>query len=664
MCGLTGFVDFRPAPREARERIVAAMANTLIHRGPDDGGHWVDDEAGVALGFRRLSIIDLSPLGHQPMVSADGRHVIIFNGEIYNFKDIAARLAQEGVRLRGHSDTEVLVEAVARWGVAKAIAATEGMFAVALWDRGERRLTLARDRAGIKPLYWGMTPDGALLFGSELKALRRHPSWRGEIDRDALALLMRLGYVPAPHSIYRGVHKLPTGALLTYGRDDEPRIERYWDPVATVEAATSDPAPGSDAERVEMLDHLMRRSVANEMISDVPLGAFLSGGIDSSLVTALMQARSSRPVKTFTIGFRSEGFNEAVHAAAVAKHLGTEHTELYVSDESVREVIPNLPTWYDEPFSDSSQIPTYLVSRLAREHVTVALSGDGGDELFGGYPWYRWGRMLHRAISPLPNPMRHGAAALLSAMPNGIAATMMKLLPEKERPKRPSQSLKKLSRLLSGSATGEFHRQIVSIWDHPEQLVLGGREPATALSDPAIARGFPNLTERMMVTDLMVYLPDDILAKVDRASMAVSLEVRVPLLNHHIVEYAWRLPLSMKLRGNVTKWAMRQILYQHVPRELIERPKQGFTVPIDEWLRGPLAGWVSDLVAPEALRRDGFFDADAVTKRLNEHRSGNWDRGYHLWTVAMFQAWLAQEREVADRSVTVPNEVVRAAVAV
>jgi asparagine synthase (glutamine-hydrolysing) len=648
MCGLTGFVDFGAASRRNWEATVTAMAETLRKRGPDDGGVWVDAEAGVAFGFRRLSIIDLSPLGHQPMVSANGRYVIIFNGEIYNFKELSALLQEEGVSLRGHSDTEVLLEAVALWGPARAIAACEGMFAMALWDRHERRLTLARDRAGIKPLYWGLMPNGTMLFGSELKALRCHPAWRGEIERDALGLFMRFGYVPAPHSIYRGVWKLETGAILTFAQGEAPRIERYWDPAQRVARAIADPAPGSEGECIETLEHLMRRSIANEMISDVPLGAFLSGGIDSSLVTALMQTMSPRPIKTFTIGFRSERFNEAVHAAAVAKHLGTDHTELYVSDAAVRAVIPQLPDWYDEPFADSSQIPTYLVSRLARQQVTVALSGDGGDEMFAGYPWYRWAARFDRTIGPWPMPLRRGAGMLLASVPNRLAGAMAGLLPQRERPLHPAQSFKKLGHWLIGSATGDFHRQVRSVWEQPESLVLGCDEPDTGMSDPALARAFPRITERMMLADMMVYLPDDILTKVDRASMAVSLEVRVPLLNHRIVEYAWRLPLAMKLRGTTTKWALRQILYRHVPRQLIERPKQGFMVPLDEWLRGPLGEWVGDLLAPDSLRRRGFIDPGPVAERLEQHRQGQRDWGYSLWTVAMFQAWLAHEEGTAS----------------
>jgi asparagine synthase (glutamine-hydrolysing) len=645
MCGLTGYIDYRPATRQTREGIVGAMAQTLYHRGPDDGGVWVDAEAGAALGFRRLSIIDLSPQGHQPMVSASGRYVIVFNGEIYNFKEIAARLAQEGVTPRGHSDTEVLLEAVARWGERAAISACEGMFAIALWDRQERKLTLARDRAGIKPLYWGLTQDGVLLFGSELKALRRHPAWQGEIDRDAVALFMRYGYVPAPYSIYRRTWKLEPGAMLTYRRGAEPKIERYWDLRQITEIAHLDPVPGNDADRVEMLAQLLIRSVKNEMVSDVPLGAFLSGGVDSSLITALMQANSTRPIKTFTIGFEAEGFNEARHAAAVARHIGTDHTELYVSDENVRDVIPNLPIWYDEPFADSSQIPTHLVSRLAREQVTVALSGDGGDEMFAGYSRYRWARSLQRAIAPLPNSMRRGAGALMTAVPNSVASAIMRLLPPNERPRRPAQSLKKLGRLFSGVATGEFHREIVSIWNDPEGVVMGAHEPILPLSDPELARNVPHIAERMMLSDMMIYLPDDILAKVDRASMAVSLEVRVPLLNHHIVEFAARLPFDMKLRGNVTKWALREILYRYVPKEMIERPKQGFMVPLDDWLRGPLRQWIGDLVAPETLRRDGFFDPALIGARWRDHRDREWDWGYALWNVAMFQSWLEQERQ-------------------
>jgi asparagine synthase (glutamine-hydrolysing) len=647
MCGLTGYIDYRPATRQTREAIVSAMTDSLIHRGPDDGGVWVDAEAGIALGHRRLSIIDLSALGHQPMASGDGRHVIVFNGEIYNFKDIARRLGDEGVVLRGRSDTEVLLEAISHWGVRAALSACEGMFALAVWDRAVRKLTLARDRAGIKPLYWSLTPEGALLFGSELKALRQHPAWRGEIDRDVLALFMRFGYVPAPHSIYRRCWKIEPGTMLTVAAGGEPKTERYWDLRLIAEVAHADPAPGSEEERIEMLEHLMRRSVKNEMVSDVPLGAFLSGGVDSSLVTALMQAESSRPVKTFTIGFNQEGFDEAKHAAAVAKHLGTDHTELYLDDETVREVIPHLPTWYDEPFADSSQIPTYLVSRMAREHVTVALSGDGGDELFAGYPRYRWGQWLHCARAPLPAPLRRGLGAALAALPDGAANRLASLMPARERPKRPAQSFKKLGRLLADSTAGEFHRQIVSIWNDPENVVIGAHEPANLMSDPTLAAAFPNLAERMMLADTLVYLPDDILAKVDRASMAVSLEVRVPLLNHHIVEFAWRLPLNMKLRGGTTKWAMRQILYRHVPRELIERPKQGFMVPLDDWLRGPLRDWTDDLVSPTSLRRDGFFDADAISARWREHREDRFNWGYSLWNVTMFQSWLEHERTIA-----------------
>jgi asparagine synthase (glutamine-hydrolysing) len=649
MCGVTGFLDPRPATRQAREAIVAGMTRTLFHRGPDDGDVWVDAEAGIALGFRRLSIIDLSPLGRQPMVSANGRHVIVFNGEIYNYQELAERLQDEGAVFRGHSDTEVLLEAIARWGVRSAVGAAEGMFAFAVWDRETRELSLVRDRMGIKPLYWGRGRDGVFLFGSELKALRRHPNWIGEIDRDALTLFMRFGYVPSPYSIYRDTWKLEPGTILTFGRGAEPKIERYWDLAAIAETGRADLVPGDDRGQVEMLEHLMRRSVKNEMISDVPLGAFLSGGIDSSLVAALMQAESSRPVKTFTIGFHSAGFDEAAHAAAVARHLGTEHTELYVSDEAVREVIPHLPVWYDEPFADSSQIPTHLVSRLAREHVTVALSGDGGDELFAGYPRYRWGHWLHRAMAPMPHAMRRGAGALLAATPEALANRLFALMPAGERPKRPAQSLKKIGKLFADATPGEFHRQIVSIWNEPDRVVRGGHEPPLALSDPALARALPHITERMMLVDAMLYLPDDILTKVDRASMAVSLEVRVPLLNHHIVEYAWRLPLNMKLRGDVTKWAMREILYRYVPRELIERPKQGFMVPIDEWLRGPLKNWIGDLIAPETLRRDGFLDPQVIGARWQEHRDTSRDWGYSLWNVAMFQSWLQQERGLPDR---------------
>ncbi len=650
MCGITGFLDTRPATRAAREAVLLAMAEALRHRGPDDGGSWVDAEAGIALAQRRLAIIDLSPTGHQPMMSADGRYVITFNGEIYNYRELAERLRQEGVSLRGRSDTEVLLEGVARWGLREALAASEGMFAFALWDRKTRALTLARDRLGIKPLYWGRR-GSLLFFGSELKALRRHPGWQPEIDRDALSAFMRFGYVPAPFSIYRQVQKLEPGTLLVLDGAGEQRIERYWDLRRQAALGSAHPALGSEAELLDELEQVLRRAVGNEMVSDVPLGAFLSGGIDSSLVTALMQAQSSQPIKTFTIGFEEDGFDEAKHAARVARHLGTDHTELYVADATAREAIPHLPVWYDEPFADSSEIPTQLVSRLARRQVTVALSGDGGDELFAGYTRYRWGERLRWMMAPIPAPLRRGAAAMLTALPDGVVRAAARALPPGRRPWLTEQRVKKLAGMLREDDLGGLYRCLVSQWPEPKGLVLGGEEPRGPVWGDALADEFPDFTQRMQVLDTLTYLPDDILTKVDRASMSVALEARVPLLNHRVVEFAWRLPPMMRLRGTTTKWALRQLLHRHVPRELVERPKQGFGVPLAAWLRGPLRDWADDLLNESALRRDGWLRPEFVTARWREHRMGSRDWSYGLWCVLMFQAWLAQAGTAAEAPV-------------
>ncbi len=640
MCGISGFFDERPATRASREAVVSAMTDSLRHRGPDDSGSWIDAEAGIALGHRRLAIIDVSAGGHQPMATANGRYVIVFNGEIYNYRDVAERLRQSGAALRSRSDTEVLIEGFARWGIVPTLAECEGMFAFALWDRARRELTLARDRLGIKPLYWGRA-GRAFVFGSELKALRRHPEWRGEIDPDAVAAYLRFGYVPAPMSIYRGVHKLEPGTILTLRAGGEAQLERYWDLMAVAATARRDPLAESEGELLDELEGVLRRAVRNEMVADVPLGAFLSGGVDSSLVTALMQAESARPVKTFTIGFTAEGYDEARHAKEVAAHLGTEHTELYVEEREAREAIPHLPTWYDEPFADSSQIPTQIVSRLARRHVTVALSGDGGDELFAGYTRYQWGENVRRAFALAPRPLRQGAAAVLDAHPGDVLRGLSRLTPARLRLSHPEQKAAKLAGLLREKDLDAAYRRLVSLWPEPERLLRSGREPRGLLQDSELRRAFPNFVERMMLLDTLTYLPDDILTKVDRASMSVALEARVPLLNHRVVEFAWRLPPTMKLRQGMTKWALRRILERHVPRALIERPKQGFAVPLAAWLRGPLRGWADDLLSRDALVA-GYLDADTVVARWREHRSGARDWSAGLWAVLMFQSWIAE----------------------
>ncbi len=642
MCGITGFLEARPRPLAAQEAIAAAMAAAIAHRGPDDSGVWAEAEAGIALGHRRLAIIDLSPAGHQPMLTADGRYVVSFNGEIYNYPELAARLRQEGAALRGHSDTEVLIEGIARWGVAETLRHCEGMFALALWDRQARRLTLARDRLGIKPLYWSRQ-GGLFLFASELKALHRHPDWRPAIDRDALAAYLRLGYVPAPAAIYRDTHKLPPGTMLTVTRQGVAEIAAYWRLAEVAQAGIAAPESGGEAKQLAALDGVLRRAVRNEMVSDVPLGAFLSGGVDSSLVVALMQAESARPVRSFTIGFAAAGYDEAQHAKRVAAHLGTEHTELYVDDETARRLIPHLPVWYDEPFADSSQIPTRLISELARRQVTVALSGDGGDELFAGYERHRMAARLGRWQALLPGGLRRAAGGMLAALPPAAVSGAAALLPERLRPSLPEQKAQKLAAALGAADGAALYRSIVSLWPEPGRLVPGAAEADGLAEGLAAAAAVAGPVERMMLADALTYLPDDILTKVDRASMSVGLEVRVPLLNHRVVEAAWRLPPDLKLRHGTSKWALRQILYRHVPKALIERPKHGFSVPLAAWLRGPLRGWAEDLLSPATLKGTGWLEPAPIVARWREHCAGRKDWSQSLWAVLMLETWLAQQ---------------------
>ena len=648
MCGITGFFSPRELDPAQAEESVVAMADTLVHRGPDDAGVWVDATAGIALGHRRLSIVDLSPNGHQPMRSASGRWVISFNGEIYNFPSLRQELEGLGHRFRGHSDTEVLLAAVEQWGVHKALERFNGMFAFALWDRADRVLHLARDRAGEKPLYYGWMGD-TFVFGSELKSMRRHPAFRPEIDRDALVLFLCYAYVPAPYSIYRDVCKLVPGTVLSIAAAGPrtPRPVPYWSAKDVVERATADPFRGTPDEAVSQLDALLHDAVRMQMVADVPLGAFLSGGIDSSTVVAIMQAESSRPVKTFTIGFAEEGYNEAHYAAAVARHLGTDHTELYVTPSEAMTVIPRLPTMYDEPFADASQIPTHLVSTLARRQVTVSLSGDAGDELFGGYNRHTWGARIWRRVGWMPRPTRHAVAAGLTAVSPQRWKSLFRLLgpvlPNAIRTR--SDAVHKVARVLGAKSADALYVGLASQWSVPEAVVVGATAaPPTIISDAAAWPGVQDFAHRMMFLDLVTYLPDDILAKVDRAAMAVSLETRLPLLDPRVIEFAWRLPLSMKVRGTVGKWALRQVLHRYVPRALVERPKMGFGVPIGAWLRGPLRDWAEALLDEGRLRREGFFDPRPVRARWSEHLSTAFDRQYDLWNVLMFQAWLEDQQ--------------------
>lgn len=648
MCGISGGLQLGLNCGEW-EDVLSRMGAALRHRGPDDGGVWYDAEAGVGLVHRRLSIVDLSPAGHQPMHSADGRYVISFNGEIYNFTALRRELESYGHGFRGHSDTEVMLAAFSRWGIEAAVKRFIGMFAFAVWDAQARVLYLCRDRAGEKPLYYGWIGD-TFLFGSELKALRAHPAWRGEIDRDVLPLFLRYNYVPAPYSIYKGVRKLTPGTILSVSpdgaaRNGNCRPQPYWTAREAAEEGVRHPFRGSAEEAVAELERLLSEVVAGQMVADVPLGAFLSGGIDSSLVVALMQAQSAAPVKTFTIGFHEAGYNEAEFAKAVAAHLKTDHTELYVTPKEAMDVIPRLPTLYDEPFADSSQIPTFLISEMTRRHVTVSLSGDGGDELFGGYNRYLWGRSIWDKIGWVPLRLRRAAAGGVVSISPATWDAAFGVLPRSLRHATPGDKLHKMAEILSVEDTEAMYRRLVSSWHRPGELVRGGSEPPTALTDDTCWADLADFVQRMMYFDLITYLPDDILVKVDRAAMGVSLETRVPYLDHRVIEFAWRVPLALKIRDGKGKWLLRQVLYKYVPPVLVERPKAGFGVPIDAWLRGPLHEWAEGLLDERRLRREGYFEPGPIRKKWDEHLSGSANWMFCLWSVLMFQSWLESVRQ-------------------
>jgi asparagine synthase (glutamine-hydrolysing) len=639
MCGIAGFFDRQGRTNaDVMGRIALAMGDSLLHRGPDDGGIYTDAPSGIAFAQRRLSVVDLSPMGHQPMISRSGRFIINYNGEVYNFAELRSELEALGKSFRGHSDTEVILESCEQYGIAATVKRLIGMFAIALWDRESRTMWLARDRLGIKPVYWGIFGD-LVLFGSELKALLVHPGWTPEIDREALTAYMRHNYIPAPRSIYCGVRKLRQGHILTIAPGEAPREEAFWSLEDVVAGGKRNPLTDiSDTEATDQLETLLRDAVGRRMIADVPLGAFLSGGVDSSVVVALMQAQSARPIKTFSIGFNEAGFNEAEYAKEVARHLGTDHTELYVEPRHAIDAIADLPRWFDEPFADSSQIPTFLVSQMTRKHVTVALSGDGGDELFAGYMRYHLAQTLWRNISRLPLPLRSAAAGALRSVSPENWDNLFQLLPPL-RNMQAGDRIWKLAAVLEQNGD-QIYKRLISHWEDPAAVVIGGREPSSLLDDPAVTTLVPDFLERMQYLDTATYLPDDILVKVDRASMAVALEARVPLIDHRVVEFSWRLPQRFKIRNGQSKWLLRQVLYRHVPPHLIERPKMGFGVPIDRWLRGPLRDWAESLLAPDRLRRDGLFDAAAVQTKWTEHLSGRRNWQYLLWDVLMAQAWL------------------------
>ena len=645
MCGLTGF--WQPgAHADALAPIARAMAARIAHRGPDDDGVWTDAEAGIALAHRRLSILDLSPAGHQPMPSASGRWVIAFNGEIYNHLQLRAELERAGAApaWRGHSDTETLLAGIEAWGVDATLKRCTGMFALAAWDRSERRLWLARDRIGEKPLYYGWQGD-TFLFGSELKALRAHPAFAAGVDRGALALLLRHNYVPAPYSIHPGIAKLPPGTWLALSPGQrEAAPVAYWSLAEVAERGMASPFAGSDAEAVAQLEQLLGDAVRGQMVADVPLGALLSGGIDSTLITALMQARSARPVRSFTIGFEEGAYDEAVHARAVAAHLGTEHTELRLSADDALALIPALPSMYDEPFADSSQLPTHLVMKLARQHVTVALSGDAGDEFFGGYNRYFLGPKAWRRIGWMPLPLRRLLGAGMTAVPAATVNRLAGPLARRLGVALPGDKAHKLgSRLRRVRDIDDLFVSLVNEWPDAAGMVPGGRIPPNLLDDRSCWPRLSHPVARMMALDGLTYLPDDILVKVDRASMAVSLETRAPFLDRAVMEFAWSLPMSMKLRDGRGKWILRQLLDRHVPRALVERPKMGFGIPLDDWLRGPLRDWAEALLDEGRLRREGYLRPEPIRDAWRRHLAGQASFGYRLWSVLMFQAWLEQQ---------------------
>lgn len=654
MCGIVGFLRRSPvADAVAEAAIVSDMAACIRRRGPDHHATFVDTGNGLALGHLRLAIVDLSPSGEQPMRSAGGRFTIVYNGEVYNHLALRRELEAAGAApaWRGHSDTETLLAGFEVWGIEETLRRAIGMFAFGAWDRAEDALFLGRDRIGEKPLYYGWQGHGSertLVFASELAALTHHPAVTADVDRDALAAYLRTGYVPAPRSIYKGIAKLPQGTIARVdARTDAITITRYWRTTDAIAAGQRDPFAGTPAEAADELETLLRDAIGQQMMADVPLGAFLSGGVDSSTIVALMQQLSSRPVQTFTIGFNEALFNEAEYAKAVAAHLGTEHTELYVTAAQARDVITKLPSIYSEPFADSSQIPTFLVSELARRSVTVSLSGDAGDELFAGYTRYDITQKLWRRLSQVPQPLRAVAARLLTTLSptawQRIADSARHVVPPLGRFSNIGDKIHKGAAVIGSRDGDQLYHGLTSYWLDPAAVVRGAQPDGDApYADLDVPPGLSDV-ERMMALDLVTYLPDDILTKVDRAAMAVSLETRVPLLDHRIVEFAWRLPLSIRTHKGRSKWPLREVLYRHVPRELIERPKAGFGVPVGEWLRGPLRDWAEHLLEPARLQAGGYLDAAPIRAVWERHLSGRSDQQYQLWSVLMFQAWREEQ---------------------
>ena len=655
MCGIAGFLD-TTARVPDRKQILTKMAKAVDHRGPDSFGIWMSDSPLIGFAHTRLAIQDLSENGHQPMSSHSDRYTITYNGEIYNAPDIREDLIRKSHTFRGHSDTETILAAIEEYGLEAAVKRFTGMFAFALWDKQERKLYLARDRLGEKPLYYGWQ-NGVFIFASELKSFHQIPGIRLEVDRNSLSAYLRFNYFPAPYSVYQGIQKLNPGHILDVGEHDWKAqsftTKEFWSLrdyyQSTQPQATQLGTDTSPEKEIDRLDGLLKDAVSQRMLSDVPIGAFLSGGVDSSTIVAIMQQLNDKPVKTFTIGFEEALYNEAEHAKKVARHLGTEHTELYLKPKDALDVIPLLPGLYEEPFADTSQIPTYLISKLAREQVTVALSGDGGDELFCGYNRYVWGRKYIKKSRRLPAFSRKALAGVLGCVSpitlNRLLKTAEFMLPHKFRFATPGEKLHKFASILRLDNFDDVYKRLVSQWTNPSDIVLDAQESMTELDDSAFSHTIEDISRRMMYLDTRTYLPDDILTQVDRASMAVGLEARVPLLDHHLVEYAARLPTSLKLRDGKSKWILRQVLYKYVPESLIERPKMGFAVPIDSWLRGSLKDWAEELLSETRLRNDGFFQPAPIRKIWKEHLSGKRNHYLDLWSILMFQSWLDAQKD-------------------
>jgi asparagine synthase (glutamine-hydrolysing) len=647
MCGICGF--FSKSPLKFDD-IIVKMNSAILHRGPNSSGFWLDENTGIALGHQRLSIIDLSANGSQPMKSSSSRFILVYNGEIYNHMDLRKNLDKinYGHKWRGNSDTETLLEALETWGIESTLKKLAGMFAFALWDKKNLCLTLARDRMGEKPLYFGWQGSGnraVFLFGSEIKALKCHPDFIGDINRDSIALQLRHNCIPAPYSIYKGIHKLLPGHFLQlkenhFKNSSLPSSRPYWSLANVAVFGEKNQFIGNTENIINELEHILQQSIKQQMIADVPFGAFLSGGIDSSTIVALMQKHSISPIKTFTIGFNEDNYNEAKYAKAVAKHLRTDHTELYVSAEHAMSVIPKLPSLYDEPFSDSSQIPTYLVSDLAKKNVAISLSGDGGDELFCGYNRYKISNIWSSKLRLIPFFLRKFAAAGITSLSPNHWNQLSKWIPGLGSYNNFGDKMYKVANVLNSQTLSELYFRLVSQCQKPTDIVLNSKEPGTFLTNYKPSFSSLDDIQQMMVLDSLTYLPDDILVKIDRAAMGVSLETRIPFLDHRVVEFAWKIPQSFKLRECQNKWILRQVLYKYVPKELIERPKTGFGIPIDIWLRGPLREWAESLLNESRLRQEGFLNPNLVRSKWTEHLSGKKNWQYHLWDILMFQAWL------------------------